>query len=50
MESETAYGSGDNVVMVGQNLWGTLQAHIVMDEFLKYHFRQHTEVAPQIKL
>ena len=45
-ELETAYGSEDKVVMVGQYLWGTLQAHKVMDKFLRKQFRHHPEVAP----
>ena len=32
VESETAYGLWDNVVIVGQYLWGTIQSHRVMDE------------------
>ena len=49
-DSETAYGSADNVVVVGQYLWGTLQAHRIMDDFLRAKFRQHHEVAPHITL
>ena len=44
------YGSVDNMVMVGQYLWGTLQEHRVMDDFLRDQFRQHLEVAPNITL
>ena len=48
VESETAYGLSDNVVLLGQYLWGTLQTHRVMDNFLRVQFRQHIEVAPHI--
>ena len=48
VELETAYGSGDNLVMVGQYLMGTLQAHRVTDEFLRAQFQQHPEMAPHI--
>ena len=30
VETETVYGSGTTVVMVGHYLWGTLQAYIVI--------------------
>ena len=48
MDSETAYGLKDNVVMVGQYLWVTLLSHRVMDDFLRYQFQQHAEVVPHI--
>ena len=41
VESETAYGSAYNVVMVGRYLWCNLQAHRFMDDFLRDQFRQH---------
>ena len=50
MESETAYGLGDNVVIISQYLWGTLKAHRVMDDFLRVHLRQYTEMALHITL
>ena len=50
VEPETAYGSADNVVMVGQYIWGTLQAHMVMDDLLRSQFRQHPEVEPQFTI
>ena len=50
VESEKVYGSGDNVVMVGQYLWGTLQSHRVMGDFLRDQLQQHAEVAPYIIL
>ena len=46
MESETAYGSEDQVVMVGQQLWVTLQAHIVMNKFMLSKVQKNTEVYP----
>ena len=50
VESETAYGSAENMVMVGHYLWVTIQAHRVMDDLLRSQFRQHPEVAPHITL
>ena len=50
MEPETVYDLVDSVVMVCQYLWGTLQAHRVMDYLLRYQFRQHPEVALHITL
>ena len=41
MESETVYGSGDNVLMLGNDLCGTLQEHRVMDYLLRSQLRQH---------
>ena len=38
VKSETAYGSEENVVVVGQYFWGTLQAHIIMNNFLRAQF------------
>ena len=38
------------MAMVGQYLWGTIQAHRFMDEFLRSQLGQHTEVAPYITL
>ena len=35
VDSETVYVSGDNVVMTGQYLWGTLQEHRVMGDLLR---------------
>ena len=49
-DSETAYVLAYNVVMVGQYLWVTLQAHRIMYNFLKSQFRQHPEVVPHINL
>ena len=37
VEAETTYGSDKTAVMVGQYLWGTLQAHRVMENFLRTH-------------
>ena len=34
VEAETVYGSEKSTEMVGQCLWGTLQAHWVMDDAL----------------
>ena len=31
-------------MMVGQYIWGTLQVHRVMDDFLRTQFLHHTEV------
>ena len=45
VESEMEYVSVDNLLMVYQYLWGTLQAHRVMNTFLKAQFRQHPELA-----
>ena len=50
VDSETTYGLGDNVVMAGHYLWGTLQAHRVMDDLLTAKLQQHLEVAPYITL
>ena len=50
VESETAYGSEDKVVMVGKHLWGTLKVHRVMDNFIRSQFRQYPEVALHITL
>ena len=50
VEVETEYGSDNPMEMVGQYLWGTLQTHRVMDEFLQTQFRQHPEVDPHITL
>ena len=36
--------------MVGKYLWGNLQSHRIMDEFLQEKIRQHLEVAPYITL
>ena len=36
--------------MMGQFLLGTLQAHQVMDDFLRTQLRQHPEVSPHITL
>ena len=49
-EAEKAYGSQTTEVMVGQYMWGTLQAHRVMNNFLRNHFLHHLEVAPHITL
>ena len=37
-------------MIVGKYLWGNLQAHIVMDDFLRTQFSQHPEVAPKITI
>ena len=50
VEIEKAYGLKDQLVMLGQYLWVTPQAHIVMDEFLHSQFRNYPEVAPHITL
>ena len=50
VEAEMEYGSDNLKDMLGQYLWGTLQAHWVMNDFLRTQFRQHPEVAPHIKL
>ena len=50
VEAETAYGSDKPAEIVEKNFWWTLQAHWVMDDFLRTLFHQHTEVAPQITL
>ena len=50
VEAETAYGSENPTEMVGQYLWGTLQTHRVMDDFLRTQFCQHPEVDPHITL
>ena len=50
VDSETAYGSAENVMMVGQYLRGTLQVLRVMDDFLISQFQQHPEVVPHINL
>ena len=42
VDSETEYGFADNVVMVVQYLWGTIQVHRVIENFLRDQFRQHT--------
>ena len=38
MELKTAYDSAENLVMVGNYLLGTLQAHRVMDDLLRAEF------------
>ena len=43
-------GSSDNVVMVGQYLWGTLRSNRIMEYFLRDQLRQHPEVAPNSTL
>ena len=48
VDAETAYGSEKPMEMVVQYLWVTLQAHRMMDDFLRTQFRQHFEVAPHI--
>ena len=50
VEAEMAYGSENPTEMVGKYLWGTLQAHQVMEDFLRTQLHQHTEVAPHITL
>ena len=50
VESEAAYGYNNPTYMVVKYLWGTLQAHMVMDDFLWTQFYQHPEVAPHITL
>ena len=50
VEAETAYGSDTLAVTVGQYIWGTPQAHRLMDYFLRNQFLQHQEVAPHINL
>ena len=50
VESDTVNGSAYNVVMVGQYLWGTLQSHRIMDDFLRAQFQKHPEVASHITL
>ena len=49
-EAETVYGSDKPAEMVGQYLWGTLQEHLVMGDFLWTQFHQHPEVDPHITL
>ena len=44
VESEPSYVSEDKVVTLGKYLWGALQDHIVMYEFLLAQFRQQPEV------
>ena len=46
LEAETDYGSKTPAVIVGHYLWGTLQDHRVMDNFMRTHLRQHQEVPP----
>ena len=46
VEEEIAYGSETLALMVVKYLWGTLQAHIVMGDFLRTQLRYHPEVAP----
>ena len=43
-------GSDNQSEMAAQYLWGTLQAHQVIDEFLWKQFFQNTEMAPHIIL
>ena len=50
VEADTTYGSNESSVIVGKYLWGNLQAHIVIDDFLRTQFSQHPEVAPQITI
>ena len=50
MEAETAYGSDNPSVMVGQYLWVTLQAHRDMDHFLHSWLPQHPEFSSHITL
>ena len=38
VEAETEYGSDTPLVMVGKYLWGTIQAHRVMNYFLQTQF------------
>ena len=49
-EAETVYGSDNPTEMVGQYLWGALQAHRVMDELSQTQFSQHPGMAPHITL
>ena len=44
------YGLAENVVMVSQYLWVTIQEHRVFGDFIRYKFQQHLEVAPHINL
>ena len=48
VEAETVYGSENPTEMVVQYLWGTLQAHWLMDDFLRTQLLQHPEVDPHI--
>ena len=50
VDTKKAYGFENTSVVVGQCRWGALQAHIVMNEFMRSQIRQHLEVAPHIKL
>ena len=50
VEAETAYGSDNPLEMVVQYLWGTLQAHQVMDIFFRTQFFQYPEMYPHITL
>ena len=50
MDSDKAYGLKYQLFMVGQYLWVTTQAPLVMNEFLHSQFRNYPEVAPHITL
>ena len=46
--SEIVYGASDIHMRVGQYLWYTIQAHIVMKDFQKVEFCLHISMAPII--
>ena len=50
LEAETAYVSDNLTDMVGQYIWGTLQANWAIDVFLQTELLQNTEVDPHINL
>ena len=50
VEEEMVYGSDKRSEMAAQYLWGALQTHQVIDEFLWKKFFQNTEMAPHIIL
>ena len=50
VEADTACVSDNLSEVVGKYLWGNLQVHRVMDDFLQTQFLQHPEVAPQITI
>ena len=50
VEAETIYGSENSSEMMRQYLWGTLQAHWVMNDLLQTQLFQNLEVDPKITL
>ena len=41
VQAETSYGATYSHIMVGKYLWGTLQSHRLVKEFMLTQLRQH---------